>query len=106
MISNHKHFVPILIILLLALYCQTTFASSKVMASLRRLEKQPYGEADYVRFDKLMSEIFSSFKAKSKSSLTPQEKLMFRLAFNMAMHKRKVMEQEIKKSSWNLRQGR
>ena len=88
-----------------ALYCRTTFASSKVMASLRRLN-QPYGEADYIRFDKLMSEIFSSLKAKSKSSLTPQEKLMFRLAFNMAMLKRKVMEQEIKGNSWFLRQGR
>jgi hypothetical protein len=91
---------------MLALYSRTTFASSKVMASLKRLEKQPYGEADYIRFDKLMSEIFSSLKAKSKSSLTPQEKLMFRLAFNMAMLKRKVMAQAIKGNSWFLRQGR
>ena len=104
MISNHKHFVPILMFLVFALYCRTTFASSKVMASLRRLN-HPYGEVDFIRFDKLMSEIFSSFKARSKSSLTLQEKLMFRLAFNMAMHKRKIVEQAIKSNSWFLRQG-
>jgi hypothetical protein len=46
---------------------------SKTMGNLKNLN-QPYGEADYVRFDKLMSEILSSLKAKSKSSLTPQEK--------------------------------
>jgi hypothetical protein len=75
------------------------------MASLRRLN-QPYTEEDYVRFDKLMGEIFSSLKAKSKSSLTPQEKLMFRMEFNMAMLKRKEMSQAIKSNSWFLRQGR
>jgi hypothetical protein len=105
MISNRKHFAPILMLLMFALYCRTTFASSKTMGNLKNLN-QPYGEADYIRFDKLMSEIFSSFKAKSKSSLTPQEKLMLRLAFNMAMLKRKEMSQAIKVNSWFLRQGR
>ncbi len=104
MISHHKHFVPKLLILAFALFVRTSHASSKMKINLKNLN-QPFGEADYIRFDKLMSEIFSSFKAKSKSSLTPQEKLMFRLAFNMAMLKRKVISQAIKSNSLFLRQG-
>ena len=65
--------------LMFAVFLRTTFASSKIMANLKKLN-QPYGEADYIRFDKLMSGILNSFKANSNSTITPQEKLMFRLA--------------------------
>ena len=91
--------------LMFAVFLRTTFASSKIMANLKKLN-QPYGEADYIRFDKLMSVILNSFKANSNSTITPQEKLMFRLAFNMAMLKRKMTEQVIKWNSWLLRKGR
>ena len=105
MISNHKHFAPILMFLMFALFFRTTLASSEIKINLKKLN-QTFREADYIHYDKLMREILNSFKAKSKSSITPHDELMFRLSFKMAMHKRKKMEQAIKRNSWFLRQGR
>ena len=99
----------LMLLAFLALYVRTSLASTKEKINLKKLN-QTFRDADYVHYDRLMSEILKSFKANTKSdksvAITPQEELMFRLAFNMGMHKRKVMEQEMKKSSWNLRQGR
>jgi hypothetical protein len=109
MISNNKHFAPILMLLMVTLFVRTLLASSKIMVNLKELN-QTFREADYIHYDKLMGEILNSFKAQLKSdkiaAITPQEELMFRLAFNMAMHKRKIIEQGMKKNSWFLRQGR
>ncbi len=74
------------------------------------ISDQKYTQTAYIYFDKQMLNFLNSFKARlesvSNEMITPQEERVFDLVMMMVTHKKREMEQFMKRNSWFLRSGR